>query len=278
MRSSTHEIMDEMKRNEPEKIQKLFDSYLIDSPPVITSRKQMIGWGGYSEVFLCDYMHQPVAVKRTKKSKMKLSEFSQEIKAMIELTEAKTENVIPLLGFNVNTSCYKIVMEYASNGSLAKYLFMNNINWNVKSQFIYGTTNGLKSIHQYRIIHCDFKCSNIMVDENLQIKIGDFGNSVFENSENALLFTSEIDIDDEHYSPKTDVHSLGLVLRDIASGKPDELSYTLMNDTKFIAQTPKKLLSLIYRCCDRDPNKRPTSAEANEEVSQENFFQRNSKL
>jgi serine/threonine protein kinase len=268
-----------MKKNETEKFQNLFESYWHDfsSFTLMSSKQRWIGQGGFGGVYLCNFRNEPAAVKWIKTRDMTIPQFSQEVKAMMELTEARAENVIRLLAFNVDATHYKIVMQYADNRSLDRYLFNNNIDWDVKSQFVRGTISGLKSIHQYHIIHRDLKCANILIDTNLQIKIGDFGLSTYEDLKMELTSASILDIDDQHYTSKTDVHSLGLVLQDIAAGNrfyyPED-----KNKAQFISQTPEKVLSLIRRCSDRNPMMRPTAAEAHEEVNEEGFFQRASRL
>ena len=73
-----------------------------------------------------------------------------------------------------------IVMEYAENGELEKYLNTRKSNNNPLSEeevleWFIQLCHGLKYIHDQRILHRDLKCENIFISAAGEIKIGDFG-------------------------------------------------------------------------------------------------------
>ncbi|GKF49609.1 protein kinase, ATP binding site-containing protein, partial [Tanacetum coccineum] len=73
-----------------------------------------------------------------------------------------------------------LVYEYASNESLDKYLLSSELTWVRRLNICIGAARGLMYLHnaigaQQRVLHRDIKSSNILLDENWNAKISDFG-------------------------------------------------------------------------------------------------------
>jgi serine/threonine protein kinase len=73
-----------------------------------------------------------------------------------------------------------LVTEYIENGSLANILFKDNIllEWKQRFNIVLGIAKGLAYLHHEClewVIHCDVKPENILLDQNLETKITDFG-------------------------------------------------------------------------------------------------------
>lgn len=130
-----------------------------------------------------------------KKSKMK----SRILKELNLQKKMKHKNIISVFGYYEFLNCSCLVLDYAKYGDLdyfKKYLIRKK---NLSESFLGYITiqilEGLKFIHQFKIIHMDIKPQNILFDENLIIKISDF--SVSQDYPNNISFT-ESDINNKN--------------------------------------------------------------------------------
>lgn len=124
-----------------------------------------------------------------------------------------------------------LVYEYMENGSLNRVLFDENreMEWLKLQEIAIGTAKGIAYLHeecQQRIIHYDIKPENILLDENLNPKVADFGLAKLCNRENSqatlsggrgTLGYSAPEIWHRTYpiTHKCDVYSFGILLFEI---------------------------------------------------------------
>ncbi|CAI8608245.1 unnamed protein product [Vicia faba] len=107
-------------------------------------------------------------------------EFRNEVN-VIGVTHHK--NLVRLLGFCESGRERLLVYEYMSNGTLAHFLFnaddeKQKPSWKLRLEIAIGVARGLVYLHEEcitRIIHCDIKPQNILLDDNFNARISDFG-------------------------------------------------------------------------------------------------------
>eukprot|EP00253_Pinus_taeda_P020948 PITA_20948 len=142
-----------------------------------------LGEGGFGAVYKGTAEDgKEIAVKKLSlKSRQGKEEFLNEVKLVGKIQH---RNLVNLLGCCAEGSERLLVYEYLPNNSLDKILFETDTNkrsqldWQKRYNIIVGVARGLLYLHedsQLRIIHWDIKASNILLDENLNPKIADFG-------------------------------------------------------------------------------------------------------
>ncbi|XP_071726785.1 uncharacterized protein [Rutidosis leptorrhynchoides] len=206
-----------------------------------------IGKGGYGVVYkaqldVFDKMHRrkqkrTVAIKRIagKKSELRNIGFVDELEIVHKCVHP---NIISLLGFCFEDSENILVSEYAANGSLDEYLEtgkLSKLPWDRRLKMCLDIAYALSYLHtpdrdKKCIIHRDIKSGNILLGENLEVKIADFGLSIFhpKNHPSSTINTehcagTHVYLDPEYQEGKlkiaSDVYSFGVVLFEILSGK-----------------------------------------------------------
>jgi len=101
-------------------------------------------------------------------------------------------NLVRLYGFCFERNLIALVYEYMGNGSLDKFLFQENMNLGFEKlqEIAIGTAKGIAYLHeecQQRIIHYDIKPGNILLDNNFNPKVADFGLAKLCNRENTHI-------------------------------------------------------------------------------------------
>ncbi|XP_019184281.1 PREDICTED: putative receptor-like protein kinase At4g00960, partial [Ipomoea nil] len=197
------------------------------------SEENILGKGGFGDVYKGTLQSgDVVAVK-------KLTTISSRAKANFEtevslITNANHPNLIRLLGYSGNAKVLILVYEYMPNASLDRYIYGEKrgmLNWKQRVDIILGTARGLAYLHEQFdvcIIHRDIKSSNILLDDEFQPKIADFGLARLlpENKSHlttkfagTLGYTAPEYAIHGHLSEKVDIYSFGIVILEIISGR-----------------------------------------------------------
>ncbi|GMH13835.1 hypothetical protein Nepgr_015676 [Nepenthes gracilis] len=199
------------------------------------SSDNLVGKGGYAKVYrgtLSD--GQTIAVK-------KLTKTSTEEKREREfLTEIGTighvchPNVLSLLGISIDNGLF-LIFPFSPRGSVASHLHGGNLpalEWEKRYKIAIGTARGLHYLHkgcQRRIIHRDIKASNILLNEDYEPQISDFGLAKWLPTQWTHHSIVPIEgtvgyLAPEYFShgivdEKTDVFAFGVFLLELITGK-----------------------------------------------------------
>ncbi|PRQ36264.1 putative protein kinase RLK-Pelle-DLSV family [Rosa chinensis] len=199
------------------------------------SSASKLGQGGFGPVYkgvLPD--GEQVGVKRLARSSGQgLEEFMNEITLIAELQHS---NLVRLLGCCIQGEEKILIYEFMANKSLDAFLFdstrRKKLDWQTLVNIIEGIAQGLLYLHKHsrvRVIHRDLKASNILLDENMNPKISDFGMARIFGQNESMANTVRVVGTYGYMSPeyamrgifseKSDVYSFGVLLLEIISGK-----------------------------------------------------------
>ncbi|KAL9317355.1 hypothetical protein ACSQ67_013872 [Phaseolus vulgaris] len=224
---------DEDKINIVESLQFNFDTIRVATEDFSDSNK--LGQGGFGAVYWGRLSNgQMIAVKRlSENSGQGDTEFKNEMVLVVKLQH---RNLVRLLGFCLEGRERLLIYEFVPNKSLDYFIFdpamKAQLDWEKRYKIIRGIARGLLYLHedsQLRIIHRDLKASNILLDEEMNPKIADFGMARLVLMDQTQVNTNRIVGTYGYMAPeyamhgqfsvKTDVFSFGVLILEIVSGQ-----------------------------------------------------------
>ena len=250
-------------------------------------KDKLLGKGGQGCVYLATDLENgtPVALK-----KVTMNWSDDDVKRQYErevgiLSTVRHPALLGLVGFTpIVDELHNpiIVTPYMAKGSVDTLIDQESKGqcpreWDVTRKHIvlYGTACGMAYMHKHRLLHRDLKPANILLDENMEPKISDFGLSKFVNSGETMQQSQSlgtpcyvapevVDISGS-YGFKSDVFSFGMTMYAVLSGSAPKIS--MSSSILSGARPPKsqKILpeywKLIEDCWDQDQDMRPCFEE-----------------
>ncbi|WOL16428.1 serine/threonine-protein kinase STY46 [Canna indica] len=244
---------------------------------------EQIGQGSCGTVYHALWYGSDVAVKvfcKQEYSDDVILSFRQEVSLMKRL---RHPNILLFMG--AVTSPYRlcIVTEFLPRGSLFRLLQRNatKLDWRRRIHMALDIARGVNYLHHCNppIIHRDLKSSNLLVDKNWTVKVGDFGLSRLKHETYLTTRTGkgtpqwmapEV-LRNEPSDEKSDVYSYGVILWELVTEK---IPWDNLNSMQVIATVgfmnqrldlPEDLdpewVSIIQSCWHSEPKRRPTFQE-----------------
>ncbi|XP_062204207.1 putative receptor protein kinase ZmPK1 [Phragmites australis] len=193
--------------------------------------KDELGHGRYASVYK-GILHDKriVAVKKLKDVKQGEDEFETEVSVIGRIYHM---NLVRVWGVCSERKHRMLVYEYVENGSLAMFLFGNKglLQWDQRYKIAVGVAKGLAYLHHECldwIIHCDVKPENILLDQDFEPKISDFGVAKLLHRDQIDPNVSKVRGTRGYTAPewasnipineKVDVYSYGVVLLELVMG------------------------------------------------------------
>ncbi|KAL5097338.1 hypothetical protein RYX36_001665 [Vicia faba] len=261
----------------------------------------LIGVGGFGNVYkgYIKSIEQTVAVKKLNRDgDQGTREFFAEV---LMLSMVKHPNLVRLVGYCVEDDQRILVYEHMANGSLENHLLdigndKEPLDWQTRMKIADGAARGLEYLHNSAdppIIFRDFKSSNILLDENFNAKLSDFGLAKIAPREGEGLVSTRVMGTYGYCAPeyaatgqlssKSDIYSFGVVFLEIISGRrvidparsaeeqnlidwaqplfKDRTKFTLMADPLLKGQFPVKglfqALAVAAMCLQEEADTRP---------------------
>ncbi|KAK7350905.1 hypothetical protein VNO77_09948 [Canavalia gladiata] len=198
------------------------------------SPENLAGKGGSSFVYKgCLPDGKEVAVKILKQSQHVLKEFVQEIEI---ITTLHHKNIISISGFCLEDNYLLLVYDFLSRGSLEENLHGNKkdysaFGWQERYQVAVGVAEGLDYLHnacEQAVIHRDVKSSNILLSDDFEPQLADFGLASLDSSSSHIICTDVAGtfgyLAPEYFmhgrvTAKIDVYAFGVVLLELLSNR-----------------------------------------------------------
>jgi hypothetical protein len=260
--------------------------------------KELLGSGGFGRVYrgILPTSKIEIAVKKVShESRQGMKQFVAEI---VSIGRLRHRNLVPLLGYCRRKGELLLVYDYMPNGSLDKYLFDQpkvTLSWSQRFRVIKGVASGLFYLHEeweQVVIHRDVKASNVLLDGELNARLGDFGLARLHDHGTDPQTTHVVGtlgyLAPEHSrsgkaTPGTDVFAFGAFLLEVACGRrPIEPRRTADDDllldwvfshwnrgeileardqclgTDYVAEEVELVLKLGLLCSHSEPSARPS--------------------
>ncbi|KAL6850271.1 hypothetical protein ACP4OV_020898 [Aristida adscensionis] len=273
------------------------------------SSKDVIGAGGYGTVYRLRVGDKAAfAVKKLSRGTAEMDRgFERELDAMGDI---KHRNIVPLCGYYAAPHFNLLIYELMPNGSLDALLHGGGhggggrgssppcrLEWPARYRIAVGVARGLAYLHHDcipHVIHRDIKSSNILLDQNMEARVSDFGLATLMKPNQSHVTTVVAGtfgylapeyFDTGRATTKGDVYSYGVVLLELLTGKrPTDESF-LENGTRLVTWVketmeekreehaidealscvPVEEVKLVFRvadkCLESDPCNRPTMAQ-----------------
>ncbi|KAL3509094.1 hypothetical protein ACH5RR_028495 [Cinchona calisaya] len=257
--------------------------------------EEKLGSGGFGSVFKGTLEDGTlVAVKRLEKLSQNMKEFLAEVRTIGSIHHF---NLVKLIGYCKDKSYRLLVYEFVANGSLDKWIFYqdrnNCLKWQIRKNIAIDIAKGLAYLHEEcykKIIHLDIKPQNILLDENFNAKVSDFGLSKLMDRDKSQVVTTMRGTPGymapewrlSKITEKVDVYSFGIVLLEIicrrrnfdgrsetsshllrllqSKSKNNKLLHIVRNfdeDMKNNAEEVERMIKIAAWCLQDDHTRRP---------------------
>ncbi|ONM38470.1 Proline-rich receptor-like protein kinase PERK10 [Zea mays] len=220
----------------PENLAAITDDFAEDN---------LLGEGGFGCVFkgiLPD--GRPVAVK---KLKIGNGQGEREFKAEVDtISRVHHRHLVSLVGYCIAEGQRMLVYDFVPNNTLYYHLHVSetSLDWRTRVKIAAGAARGIGYLHEDchpRIIHRDIKSSNILLDNNFEAQVSDFGLARLAADSNTHVTTRVMGtfgyLAPEYalsgkLTAKSDVYSFGVVLLELITGrKPVDASQPLGDES-----------------------------------------------
>ena len=192
--------------------------------------------------------------------------FEQESLVIAQLNHPNIIHIIDR-GFNDKGRPY-FVMEYVQGQDLSVMMQQGGMSMTTKASLIMQACKGLAFAHKNGVIHRDIKPANLLIDDEGNLKVLDFGIALLKNAgqpkDDEVVGTPDYMSPEQLNEPDkvsalSDVYSIGAVMYHLFTGKTQ---HSVFQDWQTPLSTlPASLAKLIAQCLQSEPKDRPQSAD-----------------
>jgi serine/threonine protein kinase len=206
-----------------------------------------------------------------------LKRFEREAKALAKLNHT---NIVPIIDSGEEEGTPYLVMGYIPGGTLKEHLRGKPLTWEEAAQLLAPIARALAYSHKQGIVHRDIKPSNILITEENELMLTDFGIArVLQSKETLDLTGTGMGVGTPEYMApeqglgnkvdhRADIYALGIVLYEMITGRkpfqadtPMAVVIKQINDplprpTQFTPDLPKEVEQILLKALAKDPENR----------------------
>lgn len=243
---------------------------------------QKFASGNHTRLYHGEYKDQEVAVKllrldccedATIAAKLE-RQFMQEVHCLSQLHHP---SIVKFMAASMKPPVCCLIMEYVPGGSLRAFLHRNesgSLSMKTILSMALDVAMGMAYLHSQGVVHRDLKSENLVLTEDLHVKLTDFGVGCQEAEcdlrsadTGTYRWMAPEMISHQHYSKKVDVYSFGIILWELVTGEvpfhdmtPVQVAYAVVNKNarpSIPEDCPSALRQLMEHCWNANPERRP---------------------
>ncbi|XP_058779997.1 protein STRUBBELIG-RECEPTOR FAMILY 3-like [Vicia villosa] len=269
------------------------------------SQDNLMGLGMLGSVYRAELPNGKIlAVKKLDKRVTDHQEDDEFLELVNNIDRIRHPNAVELIGYCAEHGQRLLIYEYCCNGSMYEALhsdddFKTRLSWNARIRIALGAARALEYLHeqcQPPVIHRNFKSANILLDEDLSVRVSDCGLAPLITKGAVRQLSGQLlaaygygapEFESGIYTYQSDVYSFGVVMLELLTGRQsydrtrprgeqflvrwaipqlhDIDALSRMVDPSLNKAYPAKSLSnfadIISRCVQSEPEFRPAMSE-----------------
>lgn len=260
---------------------------MLKAGTILANRYEIVGRvgsGGMADVYKAKdgKLNRFVAVK-VMKSEFKnnsdfVRKFTREAQAAAGLANP---NIVNVFDVGDDNGIYYIVMELVEGITLKEYIEKKGkLSVREATSIAIQVCMGLAAAHSHGIVHRDVKPQNIIISTNGKVKVTDFGiaraassNTISSNAMGSVHYSSPEQVRGGFADAKSDIYSLGITMYEMVTGRVPfdgdttvaiaikHLQDEMDPPSKYTPDLPYALEQIIYKCTQKDVNRRYASVD-----------------
>ncbi|CAN0911115.1 L-type lectin-domain containing receptor kinase VII.1 [Linum grandiflorum] len=258
----------------------------IESATKGFSEENVIGIGGNGKVYkgvLAAAGGDMIAVKRISPENDGTREFLAEIASLGRL---KHRNLVGLRGWcKREKGTFLLVYDYMENGSLDQWIFDSGdgrgeklLTWHDRIRILTDVAAGIRYLHEgweVKVLHRDIKASNVLLDKEMNGRLGDFGLARMHEHGQVARTTRVVGtagylapevIHTGRVSDRTDVFGFGILILEVVSGRRPIVGNVTLVDAMWELMREGKVMECVDRRVRGSNSNRPVDEEEVERV------------
>ena len=246
---------------------------------------RQLGQGGFSDVYLGEHIHlgthAAIKILRTQLAEDSVEAFRTEARTLAGLQHP---NIVRVLDFGIDGTTPYLVMQYAPNGTLRqRHQWGTPVAPNVVVSYVQQLASALQYAHNRKLVHRDIKPENMLVSEQNQILLSDFGIAIVTasaratnpsdpswNSAGTVTYMAPEQIQG-HTVVASDQYALAIVVYEWLTGRPPFHGSYMEVLSQQMAATPPPMRApainaeieqVVFTALNKDPQRRFGHIEA----------------